>query len=130
MIGLDTNVLVRAFLKDDAAQAQAAKKFMEMASKQDQLFISSYTILEFAWVLKVQKYTRQDVYEAIRVLADSPGVTIGHREVVLAAAEKFYKGKADFGDYMILSEGERYGAKNLKTFDNMLIKELHQATLP
>jgi predicted nucleic-acid-binding protein len=130
MIGIDTNILVRAFLEDDNDQAQAAKNLMEAASKRDRLFISSYALLEFAWVLKVKKFTRREIYEAIITLADSPGITIGQREIVLLAAEKFYKGKADFGDYMILSEGEKYGTKNLKTFDNALIGELHQATLP
>ena len=130
MTGVDTNMLVRAFLEDDHDQAQAAKKLMVLASKQNKLFISSYAILEFSWVLKVKKFTRKAIYEAIIILADSPGVTIGQREVVLEAAEKFYKGKADFGDYMIFSEGEKHGAKTLKTFDMALINDLPQALLP
>lgn len=130
MIGIDTNILIRVFLEDDADQAEAAKKLMEATSKHNQLFISSYALLEFVWVLKVKKFTRKEIYEAIITLADSPGVTIGQREVVLLAAERFCKGKADFGDYMIFSEGEKYGAKNLKTFDSALIEESHQVTLP
>ena len=130
MIGIDTNILVRAFLEDDKEQAEAAKKLMEAAARQNHLFISSYALLEFVWVLKVKKFTRKEIYESIITLTDSPGITIGHREVVLSAAEKFSKGKADFGDYMIFSEGEKYGAKNLKTFDHALIDELTHATLP
>ena len=130
MISVDTNILVRAFLEDDPAQAQAAKKLMKSAAKRDQLFISSYALLEFVWVLKVKKFSRKEIYEAIITLTDSPGVTIGQREVVLSAAEKFYKGKADFADYMIFSEGERYGARTLKTFDSALLNESHHATLP
>ncbi|MDF3033846.1 MAG: putative nucleic-acid-binding protein [Alphaproteobacteria bacterium] len=130
MLGSDTNILIRAFLEDDEDQAQSAKAFLESAARRDQLFISSYTLLEFVWVLKVKEFTRKEIYEAIITLTDSPGVTIGQRDVVLAAAEMFYKGKADFGDYMILSEGEKYGAKNLKTFDHALLGELHHASLP
>jgi len=130
MIGIDTNVLVRVFLEDDVDQAEAAKKLMVAASKRNQLFISSYALLEFVWVLKVKNFTRKEIYEAIITLADSPGVTIGQREVVLSAAERFYKGKADFGNYMIFAEGEKYGAKTLKTFDVVLIDESHQVTLP
>lgn len=130
MISIDTNILARAFLEDDPDQAKASKKLMESAAKDNQLFISSYALLEFVWVLKVKKFTRKEIYEAIITLTDSPGITIGQREVILFAAEKFYKGKADFGDYMILSEGERYGAKILKTFDDALLNESHHATLP
>lgn len=130
MISIDTNVLARAFLEDDEDQALVAKKLMQAAAKRDELFISSYALLEFVWVLKVKKFTREKIYEAIITLTDSPGITIGHRAIVLLAAEKFYKGKADFGDYMILAEGEKYGAKNLKTFDQALVQETRAATLP
>lgn len=130
MIGIDTNILVRAFLEDDITQAEASKKVMELASKANKLFISSYAILEFVWVLKIKKISRKDIYEAIITLTDSPGVTIGQREVVLSAAEKFHKGKADFGDYMILSEGERYGSRTFKTFDQAVLNEPYYATQP
>lgn len=130
MISIDTNILVRAFLEDDLAQAKSAKKIMESASKDGKLFISSYAILEFAWVLKVKKISRKDIYEAIITLTDSPGITIGQREVILSAVEKFYRGNADFGDYMILSEGERHGSKILKTFDQALLNEPHHGALP
>jgi predicted nucleic-acid-binding protein len=125
MISIDTNILVRAFLEDDLAQAKIAKKIMEDASKEGKLFISSYVIQEFVWVLKVKKINRKEIYEALLTLVDSPGVMIGQRDVVLSAAEKFYKGKADFADYMILAEGEKYGSKILKTFDKIFSTEIH-----
>ena len=130
MIGIDTNILARAFLDDDARHSQAAKRFISSTAKLNKLFISSYAILEFAWVLKVKKFTRREIYEAIITLTDSPGITIGQREVVLAAAEKFVKGHADFGDYMIVAEGEYQGARTLKTFDQALLKESHLITEP
>lgn len=130
MIGIDTNVLVRAFLEDDLEQSEKAKGVMERAAKDAKLFISSYALLEFVWVLKVKKFPREKVYDAIITLTDSPGVTIGQREVVLSAAEKFKKGNADFADYMILAEGEKFGAKSLKTFDHAICDESNHATLP
>lgn len=47
MIGADTNILVRAFLEDDSVQSKEAQIFLEEASGKGELFISSYTILEF-----------------------------------------------------------------------------------
>lgn len=124
MISIDTNILVRAFLEDDPIQAKTAKEIMEEVSRVGNLFISSYVIQEFIWVLKVKKFNRKDIYEAIITLTDSPGVIIGQREVVLSAAEKFYKGRADFADYMILAESEKYGSKVLKTFDKAFSQEI------
>lgn len=130
MISIDTNILVRAFLEDDIHQAQKAQRFMERTAKSGKLFISSYALLEFVWVLKVKKFTRKEIYEAIITLTDSPGIIIGQREVVLAAAEKYQKGKADFGDYMILSEGEHYGAHALRTFDQSFLSHSPQIATP
>ncbi len=130
MIGADTNILVRAFIEDDIIQAQRSRRFMETAAKKGKLFISSYALLEFAWVLKVNKFTRKEIYEALIILTDSPGITIGQREVVLAALEKFQKGAADLGDYMILSEGEKYGAPTLKTFDKAFLSENSHVSMP
>ena len=119
MIGTDTNILVRAYLEDDKEQAEEAKEFLIKTTKENSLFISSYTILEFAWVLKTKNYKRKEIYEAVIMLMDSIGIIIGQKDVVLTALEKYIKGKADFGDYMILAEGEKNKSYKLKTFDKL-----------
>jgi predicted nucleic-acid-binding protein len=124
MIGIDTNILVRAYLEDDEIQTKEAKAFLLKVTQDNLLFISSYTILEFAWVLKTKNYNRKAIYEAVIALADSIGATIGQRDIVLNALEKYIRGKADFGDYMILAEGEKNKSYELKTFDKALQKEL------
>jgi predicted nucleic-acid-binding protein len=124
MIGTDTNILVRAYLEDDKEQAEEAKEFLIKTTKENSLFISSYAILEFAWVLKTKNYKRKEIYEAVIMLMDSIGVIIGQKDVVLTALEKYIKGKADFGDYMILAEGEKNKIYKLKTFDKAIQKEL------
>lgn len=124
MIGTDTNILVRAYLEDDKKQTEEAKEFLLKTTKEKSLFISSYAILEFAWVLKTKNYSRKEIYEAVIMLMHSIGVIIGQGDVVLTALEKYIKGKADFGDYMILAEGEKNKIYKLKTFDKALQKEL------
>jgi predicted nucleic-acid-binding protein len=124
MIGVDTNILVRTYLDDDKEQAEEAKNFLEQAVQGGSLFISSYAILEFAWVLKTKNYSRKEIYDAIITLIDSKRVAVGQREVVLEALEKYIKGRADFGDYMILAEGEKNQSFEFKTFDKTIQKEL------
>lgn len=87
-------------------------------------FISSYAILEFAWVLKTKRYTRQEIYQTIINLADCKGITLGQRNVVLLALEKYVKGKADFGDYMIISESKYNGFEDFKTFDKAILRDI------
>jgi predicted nucleic-acid-binding protein len=124
VIGADTNVLVRAYLEDDEKQTEEAKTFLLKATQANSLFISSYAILEFAWVLKTKNCNRKEIYEAIITLTDSSGVIVGQKDVVLKALEKYLNGKADFGDYMILAEGEKNKTHKLKTFDKAVQKEL------
>jgi len=124
MIGVDTNVLVRAYLEDDKEQAKEAQEFLKKATKEKSLFISSYAILEFVWVLKVKGYDRKEIYQAVTSLTDSYGVIISHQDIVLEAITKYLNGKADFGDYMILVDGEKNKTHKLKTFDKVLQREL------
>jgi len=51
MLGVDTNILIRALLEDDVKEADIAKKLLKHLVENKKLFISSYTILEMAWVL-------------------------------------------------------------------------------
>ena len=124
MIGIDTNILVRIYLEDDKEQAKTAQEFLLESTKKGGLFVSSYALLELAWVLKGKGYNRQQIYDAIITIIDSLGVIVGQKSVILTALEKYIKGKADFGDYMILAEGEKNSCYNLKTFDKKLQKEL------
>lgn len=124
MIGVDTNILLRAYLEDDEKQSAQAKAYLTKATEANALFISSYAILEFAWVLKTKNYTRKEIYDAVTILVDSDGISIGQKDVVLDALERYIKGKADFGDYMILAEGTKNSSHDFKTFDAALKKEL------
>jgi predicted nucleic-acid-binding protein len=130
MIGCDTNVLIRAVLDDHPEESKFSKNFLQKMAGEKKLFISSYAILEMVWVLKVKKTTRQEIYEALLDLLDSAGVVIGQREVVISALEMYIKGKADFGDYLILAEGESYDAPKLATFDKIFCKDNKRAQHP
>ena len=130
MLNVDTNVLVRAFLEDDINQTPRSQQCLQQAADDKTLFISSYALLEFVWVLKVKKFTRQQIHKAILTLADAAGTTLGQRSLVLVAAEKYIKGQADFGDYMIIAEGEAHGIHAFKTFDHAILQELSKASSP
>lgn len=130
MIGVDTNILLRAVLEDDLDQAKAARIFLEKACRENKLFISSFAILEMVWVLKMKKRSREQICESILDLVDSPGIVIGNREIIIKAVEKYAHGKADFGDYMILSEGEYFGSKQMVSFDQTLSLEMKSVHHP
>jgi predicted nucleic-acid-binding protein len=130
MISVDTNILVRIFLENEPEQTKRAQNLMNQTGHGMRIFISSYALLEFVWVMKTKKIPRSEIYNALIIMADTPGITIGNREIVLSAAEKYHKGKADFGDYLILADGEHHGSKKIKTFDQAFISEEDAASQP
>ena len=52
MIGLDTNVLVRYLMQDDAAQAAKASRLIERCSAEEPGFIAMVVLVELVWVLE------------------------------------------------------------------------------
>ena len=121
MINIDTNILVRVFVNDNKEQYEQAKKIF----KHDcDFFISSYTLLEFVWVLRSKKYTRMEIYNCLSELVELKHIVIGQKDLVINSLNRYKKGKADFADYMILEDGIRYGSKDFKTFDKILLNEL------
>ncbi|ABV76206.1 hypothetical protein QBX69_03270 [Rickettsia rickettsii str. 'Sheila Smith'] len=80
MIGIDTNILTRTFLEDDEIQGKAAQNFLKH-NITNKIFIASYALLKFVWVLKVNKFTRQEIYEAVINLIDNSSFIIGHQDI-------------------------------------------------
>ena len=123
MIALDTNVLVRALLQDDALQSPKAQGRMAAAAEGEGLFLSAFALLELAWVLRSLKVPKTQVIETLRRLLATAGITVGHRPQVAAALDAFDSGKGDFGDYLIHQDGAFNGAQAFLSFDAILKKE-------
>ena len=122
MINIDTNILVRIYLADDEKQYEAAKSIF---ASNKTFFISSYTLLEFVWVLRTKKYSRLEIYNAVIELVALNNIVVGKKDLIINSLVRYKKGKADFSDYMILEDGLDCGATELKTFDKKLLCELN-----
>ena len=125
-ITADTNVLVRALVRDDPDQARQA---MEVLEKAELVAIPVPVLCELVWVLRrVYGLDRSDCVEAITallasrsVVVDRPAVEVGLR--VLAAG-------GDFADGVIAFEGRALGAQALITFDREAARLLQQGNEP
>ena len=71
MIAIDTNVLVRLFINDDAAQARRASAlFDEYADQDDSLWIADIVLIELVWALdRSYGRSREEIVKALRALA-------------------------------------------------------------
>ncbi len=104
MIALDTNILARLLLKDDAAQFRLAK---ELLARDDLYTAPPTVILELVWVLESYDCTRAEVLQALRTLFGLPNFKPKSFEA-LCHAIKWYESGMDFGDalHLALSAGD------------------------
>jgi predicted nucleic-acid-binding protein len=118
MIGLDTNVVVRYMMDDDAVQSPIANRLFESFTAEAPGLISLVTLIELVWVLRSSyDATREQTQRAIEILLRSRGLIIEGRDLVRLALSAYSQGTADFPDYLIESHGHAAGCDYSVTFD-------------
>ena len=121
MIALDTSVIVRYLVGDDAAQAAAARALMDRLTPDDPGFICREVAVEVARVLeRSYRFARARIAATLMDLTASDSLVVENSDDVAAAAHRYGQGGPGFSDLMILSAAERTGAAPLRTFDRKL----------
>ena len=122
MIGLDTNVLVRYLMQDDAAQARLAAAAIESAAvRGERLHVSTITLCELVWVLEsAYEQTRADVARALEQIVRTADFDLEHADHVRKAVERYRSTPADFADALIGLMNEAAGCEHTLTFDRSL----------
>ena len=118
MIGVDTNVLLRYFLRDDADQAARADRELR---RDERFTIDGIVLCELVWVLEAgYGFSRTEIAAALdRILATSQ-FEIEGRDLVVAALDDFRGSGADFSDCLIDRRNRAAGAVKTVTFDRSL----------
>jgi len=116
VIAVDTNVLARYLLADDAKQAAAARKLLENAN--DDIWIPITVVLELAWVLRSAGAPRVAIAMKLRELAAVPGVRVQHPGRLNQALHWSEQG-IDLADALHLALSAE--ASRFVTFDEALI---------
>jgi len=118
MIGLDTNVVVRYIMQDDASQSAKATKLIESLSEDRPGFVSLVSIIELYWVLtSCYGLTDDQFKEALDVLLRARQIIVDRAEQVARASRAFDPGRADFADCLIERISASAGCEQTLTFD-------------
>lgn len=116
MRALDTNVLVRALVQDDAVQAQRAQAFLGAQT----VYIPVTVVLELEWVLRSRYgYSPRSIADALEKLAILENAVVGEQSAVVSAAGKLRHGW-DFADALHLALSA--GCDDFATFDSALAR--------
>jgi predicted nucleic-acid-binding protein len=118
MIGLDTNVLVRYIMQDDAKQAPLATRLVESLSAEAPGFVPLVAVVELAWVLSsAYDLKREQLVQAFEGLLRTKELVIERAEVVWKALRAFQSANADFADCLIARSAASAGCEKTMTFD-------------
>ena len=119
MRAVDTNLLVRLLVRDEAKQVTAAEAFVENGA-----WVSHLVLVETLWVLDaVYERSAAQIAKAIELLLNHNHLTLQDADVVAAALENFQaRPSLGFSDCMVLEIARKAGHLPLGTFDKGLAK--------
>lgn len=121
-ISVDTNVLARAVLQDDAKQGRAASKLLKKASL---IAVSLPCLCELVWILRRgAKLPKEDVAVTIRDLLDAGNVVMNRPAV--EAGLSILEAGGDFADGIMAYEGNWLGGETFVSFDKQAVELLTQ----
>jgi len=119
-IAADTNVLLRAAVRDDPTQTLPAVHALRTA---ELVAIPVAALCEFVWVMRNgYKMPAAKVAHSIRALMDSENVVVNQPAVEVGLAVLDMGG--DFADGAIAYEGEWLGAEEFVSFDKQAVSLL------
>jgi len=119
MPALDTNVLVRYIVRDDARQLAAARRLISRCvAEGSTLFVPVTVVLELEWVLRSSfEFGKDDVLLALSSLFSAADLSFESERALEVALQLFRKGSADFADCLHVALATQAGEQPLWTFD-------------
>ena len=106
MIALDTNVLVRYLVDDDATQSGAARALIAELTLESPGFVCREVLVELVWVLeRAYGFPRDRIASVLESLFATAVLRIETADDVVRAAYGYRRGGAEFADRMIAAAG-------------------------
>ena len=124
MTGLDTNVLVRYVMQDDAKQSTRATELVEALTVDSPGFVPLVAVIEFAWVLSsAYGLDRSQLVAALEGLLRTKELVVERAETVWKAVRAYQSSSADFADCLIERSAASAGCMQTMTFDRGAAKQ-------
>lgn len=118
MIGLDTNVLLRAVTQDDPAQSPVATRLLSRLTEASPGYVNTVVLVELVWSLeRGYKYGSAEISGAIEALLASTAYMIEQRDAVGRALTRAEEHGIGIADALICELNQASGCTSTLTFD-------------
>jgi len=119
MLGIDTNVVVRLVVADDAKQTRRARKLIEQAfSRQEPILVSLLVLLESEWVLRSRYgFGREALLSVFRALLEARELSFEDESAVEEALFHWKDSACGFSDCLITAHNRQMGCRATAAFD-------------
>ena len=116
-ITVDTNVLVRAVVRDDESQGRIAASLLKDA---EVIAVPLPCLCEFVWVLRrVYGFGQDDIAAALEALLNAANVAVDRPAADAGLA--ILKAGGDFADGLVAYEGSWLGGETFVSFDKQAV---------
>ena len=123
MIGLDTNILLRAMTQDDPVQSPIARRIMQDLSARSPGHVSVVALAELAWTLNRRyRYSDEQILAAIETLLVSTFIVVGDRDAVARAVMRSADDGLGFPDALLAELNVDAGCAVTVTFDKQAVR--------
>lgn len=121
MLGIDTNVVVRLVVADDAAHTRRARKLVAQALGRDEtVLVSLPVLLESEWVLRCRYgFDRETLLAIFRALLEARELSFEDEPALEEALFRWKDSACGFSDCLITAHNRQIGCHATATFDGM-----------
>ncbi len=132
MYAIDTNVLLRLLVEDDATQGNQAERFIASERRLgNPVLISLLVLLETEWVLRSRyEFPKAQILDALAALLDTESFHFEDESAVVRAIHLWRQVSTGFADCLIAERHLSLGAQATITFDKQAAKRAGMRLLP
>jgi len=135
VIAVDTNVLLRYLLGDDAEQAHLASRLI---TGSERVLVTDIVLVEILWTLQGKKYRlpKPDLVSVIQALFEEPNIRFENSQIVWLALTTYREAKrvarkdADFADALIIAKARYVIGEQGESFNGMYTFDKAAQALP
>lgn len=118
LIGLDTSVLARYIVQDDAKQAKAAGRVIDELTSENPGYVSLLVLCELTWVLgHAYGYDKETIIAVIHQILLTAELVVQSPEITWAVLRDYRSSPAGFSDCVIAHHAKAAGCLETLTFD-------------